>query len=522
MTEFVKLGWLEIGMLTHAFVSYVDRNIPFKLSSSNVLYTFLDAYQSAFDAQQRDKTAVNESSFISVSSCLYYCMDDCLNLLNGVRSEHPFIKINSINAEWLRSTGGIREVLMEMQFLLRLNVFRQQISLLLGERYIMTEGLFAQIESIFLQCMPVIEGSEMPFSQIPVSITGVPFIKNKEPLVGDAGILIRNKNILPCFRAISVDYMFNTYQLFTMYVSDWINIKPRLQAEKIQPAEKKQSEKKQPAEKKQSEKKQPAETKGTPMPTTGEAAYDDSELVTIFEKPDINLFNQGNNNTRKNPRSKKKAPAAAANFSSSSSSSSDGLLKLVQDANDFSLNPEPFEETTTNRERKYVFTSQDHQLISHKKTQIVAPLLGLFPALFVKEKISQTGLYLNIFHKKPIGQIDIKKSVAHLSLHPINDLYHFKITAFRQFNLHPPPTDKDYTISFKMHRSLDSGELSATIQPFVNNVETEAVCPAQTIRLFRLILDIMVSLLNANRGGVQTRRVIKNKKNKNKRTKKRN
>jgi len=510
MSDFVKLNWLEIGLLTNTFVNYVDHKIPSKLSSSNVLYTFLHAYTSAFDTYQRDKRPIIESSFISVSACLYFCINDCLNLLNGTDTDHPFIKLTRINKEWLRETAGIHEVLMEMQFLLRFNVFRQQIALLLGETFIMTDGLFAEIESIYSQCMSsVIEGSEMPFSQLPVLIKDVPFINGKKPLEGVAGLLVKNKNILPCFRAISFDYMYNTFELFTMYVSHWIRLKPELQARRRQPE-------------KQQKKAEVVESVSKPIPITGKVAYDDLELITIFDKPALTIINPSNKKnkegTRKKSRQRTGKALTAAN--SSSGSSSDEFSKVVQDANDFSLNPEPFEETTTNRERKYVFTPQDHQIISHKKTQIVAPFLKLFPLLFVKEKTLPTGMYLNIFHKKP-ERVDTK-SVAHLSLHPINDLYHFKITAFHQFSLRPPPTSKDYTISFKMHISLDSGELSATIQPFVNNVETEVECPQRTIQLFRDMLDIMVAVLNANRGGIQTRRVIKKNKNKNKRTKKRN
>jgi hypothetical protein len=510
MSGFVKLSWFETAMLAHALVSYMDNNISFKLSSNNVLYTFLDAYQTAYVLQNNISTIVNMDSFIAVSACLYYCIDDCLNLLNGVRSEHPFIKLNSINAEWLRETDGIREVLMEMQFLLRLNVFRQQISLLLRETFIMTSGVFAHIESIYLQCMPVIEGSSMPSSRIPHSLSDIPFIEGKGPLEGGAGILIRNENILPCYRSITFDYMLNTHQIFPTYASEWIKMREKFQQ---------MLREKQPAKKEQKKDKSVSKQ----VPITGKVAHTDSELIALFDNPVLSIVNPPDKkikgNTRKKTRSKTGEASAAANSGSGSGSGSDEFSRHVQAANDFSLNPEPFKETTINREHKYVFTSHDYQIISQKKMQIVAPLLGLFPSLFVKEKISTTGLYLNIFHKKPTGQIDTKKSIAHLSIHPINDLYHFKITAFRQFNLQPPPQNKDYTISFKMHRAQDSRELSATIQPFVNNVETEVVCPAQTTHLFRLILNNMVALLNANRGGVQTRRVPKNK---NKRTKKRN
>jgi hypothetical protein len=344
----------------------------------------------------------------------------------------------------------------------------------------------------------------MPFSQIPVSKTGIPFIEGKGPLAGVAGVLIRNENILPCYRAMSHDYMLNTYQLFPMYASDWINMKEKLQ----------QMREKQPAEKKQKD------VKSGVVPT-GEVVYDDSALHAMFANPTTVSLPAVKVATRKKKRKDKKATATTADAKSNSGSSSDDLLKQVQDANDFSLNDKSFTETTTNRERKYVFTSEDHQIISQRGTQIVAPLKLMFPSLFVKGKISPTGLYLNIFHKKPTGLVDVKKSIAHLSLHPINDLYHFKITAFRQFNLPLPPAGKDYTISFKMHRSIDSGQLTATIQPFVNNVETEVECPDYIIRLFRDMLDIMVAVLNANRGGIRTRRFIKNK-NKNKRTKKRN
>lgn len=504
MSEFAKLNWLEIGMLTHAFVSYVDNNIPFKLTSGNVLYTFLDAYKSAFDAQRSDNTSIKESSFISVSACLYFYIDDCLNLLNGVRSEHPFIKINSINAEWLRTTGGIREVLMEMQFLLRFNVFRQQISILLGETFIMTDGLFAHLESIYLQCLPVIEGGIIPLSLIPVSKTGIPFIEDKGPLVGVAGVLIRNENILPCYRAISHDYMLNTRSLFPTYVSDWINIKANIQSHRKQPAEKKQKD-----------------VKSVAVPK-GEVVYDDSALHAMFDNlTTVSATAPKVATTRKKNRKVKKASAHTKLDSSSSSSSSIDLAKHVQDANDFSLNTGSFEEVTTNRERKYVFTPEDHLIISQRGAQIVEPLKFMFASLFVKGKMLPTGLYLNIFHKKPTGLIDVKKSIAHLSLHPINDLYHFKITAFRQFNLPLPPEDKDYTISFKMHRSIDSGQLTATIQPSVHNKGTEVECPDNIIRLFRNMLDIMVAMLNGANGGIRTRRFIKNK-NKNKRTKKRN
>ena len=220
----------------------------------------------------------------------------------------------------------------------------------------------------------------------------------------------------------------------------------------------------------------------------------------------INLLNQKKKKKTTNATSTKKDTRVSS--SSSSSHSSPGLSSHVQDANAFAENPNSFVDVVLDKERKYIFTERDYHIISrvNNAIAIVNPFKVLFPNLFVHCKFSASGHYLNIFSSTP-KSVDGKKAEAHISFHPINDLYHFKIIAFRKFNLPVPPEGKDYTISFKMHKFIDTEALSATIQPFVNNVETEVECPQPVINLLQLSLDIMVELLNRNRlGGVKTKR----------------
>ena len=220
----------------------------------------------------------------------------------------------------------------------------------------------------------------------------------------------------------------------------------------------------------------------------------------------VNAKTKSNKKKKKSSVTKKETRVSRSRSRSRSSSSTD-LSKQVQLANAFEVNPEPFVNIVVDKERKYIFTESDYTSIIENAIAIVDPFRQLFPQIFVRCKFSPTGHYLNIFEKRPRGNVDGKKAEAHISFHPINDLYHFKIIAFRKFGLVVPPPGKDYTISFKMHRSIDTNLLSATIQPFVNNVETEVECPPPLINLFQRALDIMVELLNRNRvGGVKTKR----------------
>jgi hypothetical protein len=200
------------------------------------------------------------------------------------------------------------------------------------------------------------------------------------------------------------------------------------------------------------------------------------------------------------------------------------LGQRVQEENAFYFDNENTEfvdvEKVDNRIRAYTFTQDDFRIIIHYMVPIVDPLKKKLPTLFVKYKLSASGCYLNIFNKNPV---EVDTNVAHISLHSFKGRYHFKIMRPRLFGL--VENNKNYIIPFKMHRHEDTGELSATIQPFVTNENTEIMCPPNIIVIFRSILDRLVTVLNRprRRGGVQTRRkrhiINKKQTNKNRRRK---
>ena len=469
------MGEISMVDLSKALNKYTNNKVKiFNPTSHNVLYSFLRAYQTT-RANFVVANTENAILFFTASICLLYYIDECLNLLStGQQSATPFVRINKTNKAWLYGNAAIRNVLLEMQKFLPFNVFYLQIQIqMVKTPVMMTDGEFNQIESICERCRAVLR---LPRNE---PINPIPSIRD----------VLNNQIIIDCLETISSDYRnlkVDNIILFLRHMSKWDEIKAQIIYQRCQ----------------------------KPISSAASVVLNDLELCDLFS---VKKESKTTTLTNKKKRPGKSSSVKADDKSNRFNPRDDLIIKQEEVFDVF--NPTPFEEVAAqNPERKYVFTANDYRTITHYCIEIVSPFRILFPELFVKEKIIQSGLYLNIFHKKPKKKYSMEDNIAHLSLHPIGDLYHFKINKHNNFNLPEPDNNKKYTISFKMHTNIN-GRLSATIQPFVNNKNTEVECPDQIIKLFKDMLDIMVAKLNENLGGVQTRR--KNK-NKNRRTKKRN
>lgn len=494
--NFTRLDGTEIANLIIDLDNYEYIQTPCRVSSSNILYTFMHAYETVCnikDINQDDDRHI-QHALATILTCIYYTINDCLNILDEKEVNYPFVKLNSTNIEWLMTTSGIGDVLIRLQLILCFNIFRKRLDIVMSDINTLTSTRYQYLDFISNDCVTLMEAlDDIPIATLPLLETSIPIIENALPITKISEDAIKNDRIiLRFFRSIVQDYIQNTPNRRTIdnLLVQWENIKTAYQKRHFITVSR--------------------TTIAKPKP------LEDSELFALFDTPILKSKEKekasAKSKTKKNVAVIKSNKKVSPDKRSSTNKREElDLSKEVEHANAFSINPEPFVEITTDRERKYTFTSSDYQVILANAPQIIEPFRSIFQNIFVKCKFSQTGHYLNIFSKKPSGDINSKNSAAHISFHPINDLYHFKITAFRMFNLPAPPAGKDYTISFKMHRSLDTNNLSATIQPFVNNVDKEVACPSALIALFQRVLDIMIELLNRSRvGGVKTKRMKRN------------
>ena len=201
--DFTRLTNQDVEKLLESVIEYEKNDTPTKLRSSNMLYTFIDAYQVIYDSKMNNNQDPKflKSALIALLTSIYYTIYHCILIFDGMTTTGSFVKFNSVNIEWVLNTPGLRGALEYMKVLLCFILFKlRSNSIIFGKIEILT-----LVPNDCINLLTMLDGL-IPSVIIPDS--GIPIIENIYELKRDSSRLIEGTPLLLLFfRTISKEYV---------------------------------------------------------------------------------------------------------------------------------------------------------------------------------------------------------------------------------------------------------------------------------------------------------------------------